>query len=324
MLQGRGDREPRRRGIPRIKELLAAGVVRWAQGRTASTTPSTPSATPTRSRCALIVAHAAQLGTPDEIAAALRMVTDDAARLLRLPDYGIVPGARADLVVLDAETARATRCASRRRAAGSCAAAGRGRDGARTAAGAMTDTPTRILEAAWAIVIERETVDVTVAEIAAAAGVSRQLVYFHFDNRAGLLTAMARHRDESSGFVDEVAASRRCRRSRGSSICCARGATTCRRSCRSRAALEAALVTGDDGGSAWRQRMGELRAALRIAVDRVELAPGWTVDQAADWAWSRIQPTTWQHLVGERGWSAEQYTERTVGSLLGELIGPRT
>jgi cytosine deaminase len=55
---------------------------------------------------ALIVAHAAQLGTPAEIAAALRMVTADAARLLRLPDYGIAPGARADLVVLDADTER--------------------------------------------------------------------------------------------------------------------------------------------------------------------------------------------------------------------------
>jgi len=93
----------------------------------------------------------------------------------------------------------------------------------------MSDTPTRILEAAWALVIERGTVDETVAEIAAAAGVSRQLVYFHFDNRAGLLTAMARQRDESSGFV------------------------------------EAALAGGDDGGSAWRERMGELREALRIA-----------------------------------------------------------
>jgi cytosine deaminase len=34
------------------------------------------------------------------------MVTDSAARLLRLPDYGLEVGARADLVVLDAETAR--------------------------------------------------------------------------------------------------------------------------------------------------------------------------------------------------------------------------
>jgi cytosine deaminase len=33
-------------------------------------------------------------------------VTTAAARLLRLPDYGLVPGARADLVVLDAESER--------------------------------------------------------------------------------------------------------------------------------------------------------------------------------------------------------------------------
>jgi hypothetical protein len=66
--------------------------------------------------------------------------------------------------------------------------------------------------------------------------------------------------------------------------------------------------------------MGELRAVLRRAIERIELTPGWTVDEAADWAWSRIQPTTWQHLVGERGWSAEQYTERTVTTLLAELL----
>ena len=181
----------------------------------------------------------------------------------------------------------------------------------------MTDTPTRILEAAWELVLERETVDVTVAEIAAAAGVSRQLVYFHFDNRAGLLTAMARHRDESSGFVDEVAAS--------STMPPAEGLEHLLRAwcgyMPTIASVARALeVTGDDGGSAWRQRMGELRAALRRSIERVELAPGWTADEAADWAWSRIQPTTWQHLVGERGWTAEQYTERTVRTLLDELL----
>ena len=86
-------------------------------------------------------------------------------------------------------------------------------------------------------------------------------------------------------------------------------------------ALEAALVTGEDGAVAWRDRMGELREALRIALDR--LAPpgraggrAGRVDAAADWAWSRIQPSTWRHLVGERGWTPEEYTERTVGSLL--------
>lgn len=180
----------------------------------------------------------------------------------------------------------------------------------------MTDTPTRILETAWDLVTERGTVEVTVGEIAAAAGVSRQLVYFHFENRAGLLTAMARHRDETSGFVEAAAAARRMPPAEGLEhllrAWCEYMPTI--------ASVARALEVSDDGGSAWRQRMGELRDALRAAVARVELAPGWSADRAADWAWSRIQPTTWQHLVGERGWSAEEYTERTVRSLLAELI----
>ncbi|HET9738699.1 MAG TPA: hypothetical protein VFP78_11325 [Solirubrobacteraceae bacterium] len=84
-------------------------------------------------------------------------------------------------------------------------------------------------------------------------------------------------------------------------------------------ALEAALVSGDDRGTAWRDRMDELNQIVRAAVARLRLADGWTVDDATDWVWSRIQPTTWQHLVGEREWSAERYTDRTVGSLLQEL-----
>lgn len=180
----------------------------------------------------------------------------------------------------------------------------------------MTDTPTRILETAWELVTERGTVDVTVGDIAAAAGVSRQLVYFHFGDRAGLLTAMARHRDEASGFVDEVAVSRTMPPAEGLEhllrAWCDYLPTI--------ASVARALEVSDDGGSAWRQRMGELRDAVRMTLRRVDLATGWTVDEAADWAWSRIQPTTWQHLVGERGWTAEQYTERTVRSLLAELV----
>jgi cytosine/creatinine deaminase len=105
MLQGRGDAEPRRRGIPRIKELLEAGVVVGA-GQDCVDDAFYPFGNADPLQVALIVAHAAQLGTPSEIAAALRMVTTDAARLLRLPDHGLVPGARADLVILDAESAR--------------------------------------------------------------------------------------------------------------------------------------------------------------------------------------------------------------------------
>jgi cytosine deaminase len=102
MLQGREDAEPRRRGIPRVKELLAAGVC-VAAGQDCIDDAFYPFGNADPLQVALIVAHAAQLGTPDEIAAALRMVREDAARVLRLPDHGLTVGARADLVVLDAE-----------------------------------------------------------------------------------------------------------------------------------------------------------------------------------------------------------------------------
>ena len=102
MLQGREDREPRRRGIPRIKELMAANVT-IAAGQDCVDDAFYPFGNADPLQVALIVAHAAQLGTPTEIAAVMRMVGEDAARVLRLPDYGLSPGARADLVVLDAE-----------------------------------------------------------------------------------------------------------------------------------------------------------------------------------------------------------------------------
>ena len=105
MLQGRADSEPRRRGIPRVKELLAAGVT-VAAGQDCVDDAFYPFGNADPLQVALIVAHAAQLGTPAEIAAALRMVTDDAARVLRLPNYGLAPGAPADLVVLDAGNER--------------------------------------------------------------------------------------------------------------------------------------------------------------------------------------------------------------------------
>ena len=44
---------------------------------------------------------------------------------------------------------------------------------------------------------------------------------------------------------------------------------------------------------------------------------------APGWAWARIQPSTWAHLVGMRGWAPATFTERIVSSLLAELVQPR-
>jgi AcrR family transcriptional regulator len=186
------------------------------------------------------------------------------------------------------------------------------------------ETRTRILDAAWKEVRKRGRLDVPIARIASAAGVTRQLVYFHFGNRAGLLTAMARHRDEASGFAAEAAASGRMAPVEGLEHLLRAWCAYLPDILPVSIALEAALVSGAEGGAAWRDRMGDLREALRIAFDRVArrdlLASGWDVESAADWAWSQVQPTTWRHLVSERGWSPEAYTERTVRSLLAALV----
>jgi len=91
-------------------------------------------------------------------------------------------------------------------------------------------------------------------------------------------------------------------------------------------ALEATAIVGDEGGAAWRDRMDDLREAFRVAVERVDragrLAEGWTVEAATDWVWARSHLTTWQHLVGERGWSLDDYEERSVRSILDEILAP--
>jgi AcrR family transcriptional regulator len=186
------------------------------------------------------------------------------------------------------------------------------------------ETRSRILDSAWRLVRDRGTSAVSVKEVAAAAQVSRQLVYFHYRNRAGLLLAMARYQDHRSGFRRRVAATRRLPAVDGLEALIREWCAYLPELLPVARALEAALITGDEGGGALRDRLDDLREAFRIALERVDddavLAPGWTVDTAADWASARVQPSDWAHLVEIRGWSPADYTERAVRSLLTELV----
>jgi AcrR family transcriptional regulator len=185
-------------------------------------------------------------------------------------------------------------------------------------------TRERILETAWTLFRRRGFDQVTIADVAAAAGVSRQLVYVHFANRAGLLVAMTRHHDASSGFVERVAATRRLPPAEGLEALLRVWLGYLPAILPVARALETAAATGDEGGSAWYDRMGDLWEAIRAAVRRVHqdgrLAGGWTVQTATDWVWARSHVANWQHLVAERGWPPEEYTERTVRSILGEVL----
>jgi cytosine deaminase len=98
------DREPRRRGIARVKELLARGA-NVVTSQDDVNDPYYPFGKPDPLECALMVAHVAQLTLPHELEQVIDMITVNAARAARVADYGIAPGMRADLVVVDAPSA---------------------------------------------------------------------------------------------------------------------------------------------------------------------------------------------------------------------------
>jgi AcrR family transcriptional regulator len=182
------------------------------------------------------------------------------------------------------------------------------------------DTRRRVLDVAWERVREHGPAALSVKDIAAAAGVSRQLVYFHYGSRAGLLTAMTRDRD---GFAAEVAASRALEPREALERLLRAWCAHLSEILPVARALEAAAIAGDEGGEGWRGQIEELRAILGRAVERLPLRTGWTADTAADWIWSRVQPSAYAHLVLERGWTPNAFTYRTIGSLLAELVEPQ-
>ena len=95
------DREPKRRGMARVKELLARGV-NVITSQDDVNDPYYPFGKPDPLECAVMLAHVAQLTLPHELEQVMDMITVNAARAARVSNYGIAPGMSADLVVVDA------------------------------------------------------------------------------------------------------------------------------------------------------------------------------------------------------------------------------
>ena len=103
MLQGRLDKQPIRRGITRVKELLERDIL-VSFGQDCVRDTFYPYGSADMLQVALITAHAAQMSMPDERSKIADMIMGDAASILRLEGYGLEVGKRANLVVLDADT----------------------------------------------------------------------------------------------------------------------------------------------------------------------------------------------------------------------------
>ena len=100
-LQGRHDSYPKRRGMTRVPELMAAGL-NVAFGHDCVMDPWYSMGSGDMLEVAQMAVHVAQMTSVDARRQAFEAVTTNPARVLGLEGYGIAPGCRADLVVLQA------------------------------------------------------------------------------------------------------------------------------------------------------------------------------------------------------------------------------
>jgi cytosine deaminase len=100
-LQGRHDTYPKRRGMTRVPELLAAGLT-VALGHDCVMDPWYPLGSGDMLDVAHMGLHVAQMTGFDDMKQCFRAVTENPAKVMHLDGYGIAPGCHGDLVVLQA------------------------------------------------------------------------------------------------------------------------------------------------------------------------------------------------------------------------------
>ncbi len=101
LLQGRHDTYPKRRGLTRVKELLAAGI-NVALGHDDILDPWYPLGSHDMLEVAHMGVHALHMSGISEMEELFQAVTTRAAKTLGLEGYGLEPGCRADMVILQA------------------------------------------------------------------------------------------------------------------------------------------------------------------------------------------------------------------------------
>ncbi len=100
-LQGRMETYPKRRGLTRVPELLAAGV-RVGFGQDCVMDPWYSLGTADMLDVAHMGLHVAQMTSQDAMRRCFDLVTTESAAIMGLENWGLHEGARASLVVLDA------------------------------------------------------------------------------------------------------------------------------------------------------------------------------------------------------------------------------
>lgn len=165
------------------------------------------------------------------------------------------------------------------------------------------------------------------SDIAREAGVTRQLLYVHFDGRADLLLELSRQVD-----ADVRTSGRQSRIDRAdSAVDALREAVLVQGHIKPRihgvaAAIDRLRDRDPDAAAAWKERE-DARYRRCLDLTRRMRTEGVLVDSltpavAARLIWSMTSQRAWNELVNEAGWSTSAWTRRTTRALERTLLQP--
>jgi AcrR family transcriptional regulator len=152
--------------------------------------------------------------------------------------------------------------------------------------------------------------DLTMGDVAAWAGLSRQAVYLHFGNRGALLAALLEHLE---GSAEDPVAAPSARAAVAAMVARHAGSF-------GRLYPVASLMASFAPWQRWEDRRLD---GCRLLAGRFHaegaLAPHLSVEAAADLLWTLTSLATWRDLVIGRGWSADRYRSHVTFLATGAL-----
>lgn len=192
-----------------------------------------------------------------------------------------------------------------------------------------------ILEAAQRLFEQQGYAATPMAAIAAEAGVALKTVYLGFETKSGVLRAIwnlllrgdqgevpVAEQSWYREVLEEPDPERQLRlNARNSRAVKTRIAGVLR-------VIRNAAPLDRDIEALWQRIQTEFHANQRAIIERLAgrkaLRRGLGVDRATDILWALNHPDVWQLLVGERGWTPEQYEEWFGDTACSQLLGAPT
>ncbi len=188
-----------------------------------------------------------------------------------------------------------------------------------------------ILEAALRLFEQRGYPATTMEQVAAEAGVALKTVYVAFQTKSGLLRALwdlrlkgdqeqaaVAERPWYREVVDEPDPKRQLQRNaRNARVVKQRIAGVLR-------VLRSAAPVDPDAAALWRLIQSDFYDNQRVIVETLHankaLRPGLDVAPATDILWTLNHPDVWLLLVGERGWTPEQWERWFADTACAQLL----